>query len=121
MPFTCEGAGSLRPDVALCLATLAPTLAPRDIVAALCSNGRTLIPPPNAGPSTIGPELSRPPLQPVEKIAGLAGYASSRTIEVICRRELRPAGDHDRRQGHGPDLPAEAAVGKRGTRRGMTR
>ena len=32
MPFTCEGAGSLWPDVAWRLALLAPNLAPRDIV-----------------------------------------------------------------------------------------
>ena len=29
MPFTCEGAGSLWPDVAWCLGMLAPILAPR--------------------------------------------------------------------------------------------
>jgi hypothetical protein len=32
MPFTCEGAGSLWPDVAWHLALLAPNLAPADTV-----------------------------------------------------------------------------------------
>jgi len=38
MPFTCEGDGSLWPDVAWRLALLAP----RDIVSRACSNGPEL-------------------------------------------------------------------------------
>ncbi len=43
---------------------------------------------------------------PVEEIARLAGHASSRTTEVIYHFSGAPSGDHDRRRGHGPDLPA---------------
>ena len=38
---------------------------------------------------------------PVEEIARLAGHASSRTTEMIYRRELRPV-ITTRRRGHGP-------------------
>ena len=46
---------------------------------------------------------------PVEEIARLARHASSRTTEVVYRRELRPV-ITTRGRSHGPDLPAEAAA-----------
>jgi hypothetical protein len=39
MPFTCEGAGSVWPDVAWCLAPLAPNWLPENIVSR--ANART--------------------------------------------------------------------------------
>ena len=65
---------------------------------------------PGGSRRNCGPVVSRMSYQgvPVEEIAGLAGHASSRTTEVVYRRELRPVITTGA-ESHGPDLPAETA------------
>ena len=55
---------------------------------------------------------------PVEEIARLAGHASSRTIEVIYRRELRPVITTGLDEAEGDEVVADAAVEFRGATRG---
>ena len=57
---------------------------------------------------------------PVEEIARLAGHASSRTTEVVYRRELRPVITTGA-EVMGPDLPNQATQYKHCRRGRMTK
>ena len=46
----------------------------------------------------------------IEEIARLVGYATTRTTEIVYRRELRPVITH-RRRDHGPALHRNLAPG----------